>query len=156
MTDITQDDNNDADPHPFPSIKHREQLLATLRVLGIHSVTVEFSGSGDSGSIQDVYANNAANETIYIGNQNLLWPEERKLYNDKDDEWIIDNTVVITPLAKILERIAYDALDKCGLDWYNNDGGQGEFYIKFDGDKPKIGLDVGVNTMTTDYNFFEY
>lgn len=138
----------------FPSEEHRTQLLATLRMLGAASALVEFSGSGDSGSIQDVVLHDSNGNAIDISQQMLLWPVETQ--HMQGNTWVKSVNKQLLPLEKILERITYEALEDCQLDWYNNDGGQGVFEINLTTSPPEIRLDVGINTMSTEDHRFTY
>jgi len=49
------------------------------------------------------------------------------------------------------------ALERTGLDWYNNDGGQGTFRIDLDaGNEPIVSLDVGINYIETNDHSFAF
>ena len=80
--------------------EERTILAAAMMASGVTYVNIEFYGSGDSGSVEDI--------TIQM-REGYTQPPELK---DK------------------LETFAYAYLEGVGLDWYNNEGGQGE--IEFD------------------------
>ena len=55
---------------------------------------------------------------------------------------------------EIIKQVTFDALEESGMDWYNNDGGQGYLTIDFNHSPPEIDLELGINhTATTDYSF---
>ena len=60
------------------------------------------------------------------------------------------------PLYQAVEDIGYRVLDATGMDWYNNDGGQGHIYLKVVGDTIKVEVDMGINVTQTDPYTFEY
>lgn len=112
------------------SIEERKQfLLATLKDLGISQVVIEYSGSGDSGQvdeinaylvdglgvpqdIDEIAAQHAPPDEISIKVSNKLLGQE-------------DST-----LSNILEQFAYDAVECANLsDWCNNEGGGGSMTL---------------------------
>lgn len=74
----------------------RQRLTESM----ITKVTISFSGSGDSGQIDSV-------EFYYVEDHQLPESQEEVLKQD-------------------LTAWAYKYLEGVGVDWYNNDGGQGE------------------------------
>ena len=136
----------------WPSSKHKQELLLRLRTLGIQKVVVEFSGSGDSGSIEDVCCTDSQDKEIEIKTEEMEWEEQSSRHDGK--EWIRETKPVIKKLVDILEQVTCDALEDQGLDWYNNDGGQGNLTIDFRESPPKITLECGLNyTSTEDHEF---
>ena len=60
----------------------------------------------------------------------------------------------LTSLRDIIEHITYAALEHTQLDWYNNDGGQGDLTIDLSNTPPTIVLSLGINHVETeDYTF---
>lgn len=108
------------------SIEERKQaLLVTLKNLGISQVVIEYSGSGDSGQVDEINAyltgDPATPEDIDKIAAQHAPPDEisikvsNKLLGQEDKE-----------LSAILEEFAYDAIEEANLtDWYNNEGGGG-------------------------------
>ena len=134
----------------FPSPEHKIILLTQLRTLGVKSVEVTFSGGGDSGSIDDVNAYDNDNADVNLTAHHLDWPEESSIHDPNTNTWITEVKVVTIPLDEVLKRVTNDALAESGLDWYNNDGGQGSLLIDFNKSPPEISLDVGINYTTTE------
>jgi len=114
----------------FPSPKHRAVFLTTLRTLGVSKLVVTFSGGGDSGDIESVDAN-----------------EEYKTWTEVTKEGLMS-------IEEIAKELTFKALENEGLDWYNNDGGQGTLEIDFSTSPPTIQLDVGINYMSTEDHSF--
>jgi hypothetical protein len=86
----------------------REKSVATLNEMQIilergkiKTFVISFSGSGDSGQIDDISGKDVNGDEVKV-------PEN---------------------VAKIVEAYAYDALDSIPYDWVNNEGGWGELYI---------------------------
>ena len=71
MTDTTQ--TSSAAPVEDTRAHNKDLIFAALAEAGIHKVSVEFDGSGDSGQIEDIPAWNAAGDTIPL-------PSDRKLH----------------------------------------------------------------------------
>jgi hypothetical protein len=98
-------------------IHNKNLIFAALAEAGIHRVTVEYDGGGDSGQIQSIEAWNAANEQIPL-------PSLRKVQLAPENP--------ASPLSEIgleaaVEQLAWDYLydNYCG--WENNDGAFGIF-----------------------------
>lgn len=134
----------------FPSPEHKIILLTQLRTLGVKTVEVTFSGGGDSGSIDDVNAYDNDNADVNLTPHYLDWPEESSRNDPDTNAWITDVKVVTKSLDDILKDVTNSALEESGLDWYNNDGGQGSLLIDFNKSPPEISLDVGINYTTTE------
>lgn len=83
----------------------REAIVQALVDKNIDYVRVEFAGSGDSGSIDNIST-------------------------DPDNDWANGTETLGETLHDEIEGWAYAYLEGTGIDWYNNDGGQG--YILFD------------------------
>lgn len=138
----------------FPTEEHRATLLGALKLLGVQTVNVSFSGGGDSGSIDDITARDAAMNPVNLTTHELTWVATSSHYSSSG--WVTNSSDVIEPIRDIVERVAYAALEKSGLDWYNNDGGQGEFTIDLSVSPPEITLNVGVNYTQTDEHVFNF
>jgi hypothetical protein len=100
----------------------REEILRALMSAGVKVVTIEFAGSGDSGSIDSI---------------DVDFHDDAKQPSLSDD------------LEKLLEDFTYDYLAGTGVDWYNNEGGQGS--IVFDLSQPPytLGASIDVNYTET-------
>lgn len=136
----------------FPIEEHRVTLLGTLKLLNVAHVVIEFSGSGDSGSIQSVEVRDGYGNKISLAGRKLDWVTTTSVY--KDGKWVETSMPETKELGDILEQVAYAAIETTGLDWYNNEGGQGEFTIDLRTSPPTIDLEIGINyTRTEDYSF---
>lgn len=136
----------------FPSKFHRDLVLTQLRTLGATHVEVSFSGSGDSGSIDAAYCIDANGKRIELPDTTFSWPVTHSGFDGT--QWYRKTKDQPMTLDKILEHLTNDALEEQGLDWYNNDGGQGRLTIDFTQSPPDIQLEVGINiTQTEDHEF---
>lgn len=130
----------------FPNKQEKETLLTQLNLLGAKEVIVEFRGGGDDGQVDGVFYIDRNNETQDIPNDMIAWTTMTYGNQQPDTRQ--------TKLQNVLEDLCYRALDNTGLDWCNNEGGQGQLTIDFRESPPTIELHVGINTMSTeDYNF---
>ena len=126
----------------FPNKQEKETLLTQLNLLGAKKVYVEFRGGGDDGQVEGVYYRDKHDEMQDLPTDMIAWTKQT--YGKQEKE-----TKNMT-LVDVLEDVCYRALDQTGLDWYNNEGGQGQLTIDFTESPPSINLNVGINTMTTD------
>jgi hypothetical protein len=96
---------------------NRSQIFAALAEAGVHKVSVEFDGSGDSGQIGDILAWNAAGDTIPLpsGRQPQLAAP------------LPGNPPIEMALQESIETLAYDYLEESHFGWENNDGAFGTF-----------------------------
>jgi hypothetical protein len=97
---------------------HNKNLIfAALADAGIHRVTVDYDGSGDSGQIDSIEAWDAADEKIPL-------PSIRKVQLASGN---LDCPVNEIGLQAAVENLAWDYLydEYCG--WENNDGAFGNF-----------------------------
>ena len=126
----------------FANEQEKTTLLTQLNLLGAKKVVVTFQGGGDDGQIEEVFMTDNNNAYIDIPNDMIAWTT--LTYGDQQSEQRQ------TKLVDALEDLCSRALDNTGLDWYNNEGGQGHLAIDFRENPPRIMLYVGINTMTTD------
>jgi len=146
----------------FPSKEHRIALLTRLRTLGTTSVLVTFSGSGDSGNIDEaeLYVGAEGKRMAVPHGEVLDWVSYESRYNPNaslgESAWTRVETPVRMELGEVLKNMVADALEESMLDWYNNDGGQGQLLIDFTTSPPTINLEVGINITTTDEHSFDF
>ena len=130
----------------FANEQEKATLLTQLNLLGAKKVVVTFQGGGDDGQIEEVFMTDDNNAYIDLPNDMIAWTT--LTYGDQQSEQ------KQTKLVDALEDLCSRALDNTGLDWYNNDGGQGNLEINFKVNPPSIKLNVGINHMTTeDYQY---
>ena len=130
----------------FANEQEKATLLTQLNLLGAKRVVVEFQGGGDDGQVEGVYLYDQNGNDIDIPNDMIAWTT--LTYGNQESEQ------KQTKLVDALEDLCSRALDDTGLDWYNNEGGQGNLTINFNDNPPSIKLNVGINhTTTDDYEF---
>jgi hypothetical protein len=97
---------------------HNKNLIfAALADAGIHRVTVDYDGSGDSGEIDSIEAWTATNEEIPL-------PSSRKVQLASENP---DRRVDHIGLEAAVEELAWDFLYDNHGGWENNDGAFGTF-----------------------------
>lgn len=138
----------------FPSPKHRAVFLTTLRTLGVSTLTVNFSGGGDSGNIDSVDAYNAEKTAAIPLTSQIPWSSDEKYFDMEAKDWVKRTTNKLMSIEEIAKELTLQALENEGLDWYNNAGWQGTLEIDFSTSPPTIQLDVGINYMTTEEHSF--
>jgi hypothetical protein len=140
----------------FPNKEQKTMFLNMLKVLGGHTVVVNFSGGGDSGEIDHGELFDANLKTISMEGITFDWTFESDHWVSTTNKW---KTVVETqtlPLAEILQRITEQMLEESGHDWYNNEGGQGKLEILLYENPPTITLNVGINVVNTEDHEYDY
>ena len=110
--------------------RNKTIVFAALAEAGIHRVTVEYDGSGDSGQIEDVAAWNAANERI-------PFPTDRKIQLVSENP---DHSLPEQNFEEAVEHLCWDYLE-IYTGWENNDGAFGTFVF-----------DVPARTVTLEHN----
>ena len=117
-----------------------KEILKMIRAAGGKRITVEFDGSGDSGSITGVVIEPKGMDFSVVYN------EDKSTW--KDGVWHTESTPKTQPVNDALEQICYDMLERTGIDWYNNDGGFGQ--LEFDLETGETNLEV--SQRYTEYN----
>jgi hypothetical protein len=117
-----------------------KEILKMIRAAGGKRITIEFDGSGDSGSITGVAIEPHSMDFPVVYN------EDKSTW--KDGTWNTESTPKTQPVKEALEQICYDMLERTGIDWYNNDGGFGQ--LEFDLETGETNLEV--STRYTEYN----
>ena len=112
-------------------IHNKNLIFAALADLGIHRVTIDYDGSGDSGQIDSIEAWDAANEKIPL-------PSLRKIELASENP---DSPVDEIGLEAAVEQLAWDYLYDNHGGWENNDGAFGTFVF-----------DVPARTITLEHN----
>lgn len=109
--------------------KAREKLNTALPFLqeqGVEVVTLMFAGSGDSG---------------YVERPEYDWP-------DGVDKPVIDND----SLDDVIKKFGDYYLEDTGIDWYNNDGGQGTIRIDVSGLTISAEVEVNYTEISTEHS----
>jgi hypothetical protein len=129
MNDATQ--TSSAAPGTDVRARNKEIVFTALANAGIHRVTVDYDGSGDSGQIENVEAWSAANERMPFPSESRI-----QLVSENSDHLSVEHN-----LEAAVESVAWDYLDDLYYGWENNDGAFGTFVF-----------DVPGRSVTLDHN----
>ncbi len=90
-------------------------ILVKLKDKGINKIEITFSGSGDSGDIDDL----------------IYYDITDKYYYSRD---MVKNSYMTDEEYNLLQNDCYEFIDDAieGADWYNNEGGFGNITIDLD------------------------
>jgi len=106
---------------------NRTRLLKALKRIGATHVTVAYSGSGDSGQVDQV--------EIFQG-ETKLTPKRKvsiliatSFFNGEKFNWVETVKLKLMPLSEALEQLVYDWSESEHAGWKNNDGASGECTI---------------------------
>lgn len=102
-------------------------LVPILRQLGVEKVIVTFSGEGDSGQIDDVDVVPSLTSPPVV---DLV--VKRIAYNHGVNQVSLET--IQRPLLVALKYVVEDYLEWTGVNWYDNDGGYGEFVLDIEKD----------------------
>ena len=131
-----------------------ELVWSELRKLGIGTVRVNFSGSGDSGEIDDIsvvvsmpepydyqdLANQEKAQNDVLSTARVSLPDE---YGDSQE----------IRLVQLIEDLS-DPITTAWEDWWNGDGGNGELLWHADDEPPRLALEI--NTARIEYDSHSY
>ena len=124
------------------SNENRDAIMSKLREVGAKSVTVEYSGSGDSGYIDDVtidYLNVEDKLDLKVD----VTVEKSTFQNG---QWNKEFEVKTTELTEAIKEYCYAQLSELYSGWENNDGADGTFMFSVDDNE--INLVHNDNIMT--------
>lgn len=104
-----------------------ENTLRTLCLIcEINSITVEFSGGGDSGGIDNV--NIECTSKAINTNEIMItvWVDGGRAFNRDTQSWErIGSKKETIRLIDFIRSHAMDTIDETNVDWWNGDGGYG-------------------------------
>jgi len=102
------------------------RILPILAAAGVGRVDVEFDGGGDSGSIDTINFYDEDNNNVTVNERISIEIYSRTFVNRSWQVAVIEQE---NSLVDAITEIVDDYLDATGVDWYNNEGGFGHFYI---------------------------
>jgi hypothetical protein len=118
--------------------RNKATVFAALAAAGIHRVTVDYDGSGDSGQIETIEAWNAADERMPL-------PAEPRIQLVSENA---HHPCAEHNLEAAIETVAWDYLYDLYSGWENNDGAFGMFVF----DVPRRAVTLNHNERFTDVN----
>jgi hypothetical protein len=133
------------------------EFMATLKLLGCTQVQIEFSGGGDSGEIQQAQAWGNG-KPIDLTQHTMQFTYTQEVWSAEPGKPARSKQQVTEEknLGEVLKSLCEDALEETGIDWYNNDGGSGCFYVDYGQDPPRLRLEVETYYTTSDNHDFDY
>lgn len=140
--------------NPFPDKDKKNVLITFLRMIGGVRVVVDFQGGGDSGEVSNAQLFDKHEKLIDITKSKLDWSTEKDVF--KDGVWSTESEQNFVVANDILVSATETMLENEGLDWYNNDGGEGSLTIDLTTEPPTMLLDVNINRMESDNYEFDY
>lgn len=140
--------------NPFPDKDKKNVLITFLRMIGGVRVVVDFQGGGDSGEVSNAQLFDKHEKLIDITKSKLDWSTEKDVF--KDGVWSTESEQNFVVANDILVQATETMLENEGLDWYNNDGGEGSLTIDLTTEPPTMLLDVNINRMESDNYEFDY
>jgi len=124
-------------PHTPPLSNSIDASARALAAAGIHRVTVDYDGSGDSGQIEDVAAWNA-------GDERIPFPSDRKIQlRSENPEYPLPEQ----SFEAAVEHLCWGYLE-IYYGWENNDGAFGIFVF----DVPARSITLEHNERYTEVN----
>ena len=147
-----------------------EDVLFPLAKLGVTRIEVDFSGGGDSGQINGIEYYNGDQQKItddfvpkqkYVSGTGWVTVSEPKhklppvgtqtkrkgVRDEETGKYSHKEVEVPVTVEGALEEHVYERLSNCGVDWYNNEGGQGTYWFRLSDDKSvwRYDFEVHVN-----------
>jgi hypothetical protein len=127
-------------------MENLRRLLPMLADHQIETVTVQFEGSGDSGSIESI--------EYTPDNDELRRRTVQHLHTEPfldDGQWQTTVTPREATIDDAIESLTYDYLQETDVNWYDNDGGFGELVIDVAAGTVKLEVNVRYTEHTTEH-----
>ena len=117
-------------PAPLDEARRQDPIYRALRELGVHSLRVRYSGSGDSGAIDEIEAHDRHGQPVKLPPIPVPYAFTHTSYNFQTNTY--DTEVTETkelPLSEAVEQWCYDLLEEHYPGWMNNEGADGTIVI---------------------------
>ena len=134
-------------PTEYVNYHNRDTLFALLLKFGIFKCEIDFDGSGDSGSTQDIRFEGLNEAPENITAETVVSTIQHD-WTGKDLIAVVKEHAVKGTLKDVVEEFANGILETTGYDWYNNDGGFGTITI-IPGEK-KINVEMNIRITTSE------
>ncbi len=109
---------------------------------GVQDVGISFYGGGDSGEFHAPIFNPTLTQEQDSGANIPLTRREKRYVEGR---WVSIETTNVVSLSDAVEALAEIMVSNTGVDWYNNDGGDGN--VVFNIQEAQLGLDVCYNVI---------
>ena len=117
-------------PAPVDESRRQDPIYRALRECGVHSLRVRYSGSGDSGSIDEIEAHDRDGQPVKLPPIPVPYTFTHTSYNFQTNTY--DTEVTETkelPLSEAVEQWCYDLLEEHFPGWENDGGADGTIII---------------------------
>ena len=110
--------------------RRQDPIYDALRVVGVHTLRVRYSGSGDSGSIDEVEALDRDGHLIKLPHTPVPYTFTHTTYDFKTGSYETETTDTNElPLSEAVEQWCYDLLEEHFPGWENDGGADGTIII---------------------------
>ena len=117
-------------PAPIEECRRQDPIYNALRELGVHELRVRYSGSGDSGSVNEVEAFDRDAQPIKLTPTPVPYTFTHTSYDFQTGNYETGVTETKElPLSEAVEQWCYDLLEEHYPGWENNDGADGTIII---------------------------
>jgi hypothetical protein len=117
----------DREEKELMAARNKKIIFRALKALKIKTGHVTYYGSGDNGQIEDCYFYKTKEDRVDTDGINVVVETQSATFDQENDQWVTKTSKEETPLKKAVEEYAYRALEILDIDYYNNDGGSGNF-----------------------------
>ncbi len=115
---------------PFVEPRRQDPIYQALKDLGVHEVRVTYSGSGDSGCIDEVEARNKKGKPIPLPATPVPIVLSHSDWDSATGQYSTSNKSNETmPLKEAVEQWCYDLLEEHFPGWEINEGSSGTIII---------------------------
>lgn len=108
---------------------NRQAIIKAMRDNWIAKATVEYSGSGDSGQIEDVSFEYRERNGIDAMKEAVSVEVTKVSSEWKNEKWEEKKEKVETDLKSAIEDLCYDLLERTHGGWEINEGSDGRFFF---------------------------
>ena len=130
--------------------RRQDPIYHALRELGIHELHVRYSGSGDSGCINEVEARNQQGQPVELPSTPVPYTFTHTSYDFQTGNYSTEATETKElPLSEAVEQWCYDLLEEHYPGWENDNGADG--IIAIDPAKREGRIDHQVFFMESDF-----
>lgn len=117
-------------PAPFEEPRPQDPIYRALRELGIHTLRISYSGSNDSGSINEVEAHDQKGRPVDLPPTPVSYTLTHATYDFQTGTYAAEKTQTKDlPLSEAVEQWCYDLLEEHYPGWEIDEGSDGIIVI---------------------------
>jgi hypothetical protein len=118
---------------PDQTPRRQDPIYAALKKLGVKKLRVAYSGSGDSGCIDEIKASDKAGQCVELPQTFVPYTFTHTTYNFQSGSCETAATETKNlPLPEAVEQWSYDLLEEHFAGWENNEGSSGAIAFDID------------------------